>query len=103
MIRTHRKHVQSRINMFFSKFRNHFSHNTHHYLEFFKAIRQNIANDTLPTLLTLISEQQSKYDAEKLAQEKKQSDADEISGISTDANPSPFKKLKNDACANEVE
>lgn len=73
------------------------SHNTHHYLEFFKAIRQHIANDTLPNLLTLVSEQQSKYEQNRAQQEKKQSDAEEISNISreSNSNPAPFKKLKN--------
>lgn len=67
------------------------SHNTHHYLEFFKVIRQHIANDTLSALLTLIREQQVKYDAEQqLAKEQ-----DEISNISADANSSPLKKVKN--------
>lgn len=67
-------------------------------MELFKAIRQNIANDTLPALLTLINEQQAKYDAEKLTQEKKQhEDSEGISDISNDANSSPSKKPKNDA------
>lgn len=71
-------------------------------MEFFKAIRQNIANDTLPALLTLINKQQAKYDAENLAQEKKQNeDSDGISDINNDVNSSPFKKRKNDA--NQIE
>lgn len=72
------------------------SHNTHHYLEFFKTIRQCIANDTLPSLLDLVSEQQAKYDEiKKSDQMKKQSDANETSQISSESNQ--FKKLKNDA------
>lgn len=76
----------------------HYSHNTHHYLEFFKAIRQHIKNDTLPVLLTLIREQQAKYDAEQQLAKEQQ---DEISKISADANSSPVKRLKN--VANETE
>ncbi|XP_055315394.1 queuine tRNA-ribosyltransferase accessory subunit 2 [Sitodiplosis mosellana] len=72
-------------------------HNTHHYLEFFKAIRQNIANDTLPSLSNLVSEQQAKYDLKRNEQMKKQNGAKEISCISTESNQSPFKKLKNAA------
>lgn len=70
------------------------SHNTHHYLEFFKAIRENIAKDTLPLLLTLINEQQAKHDL-KIADSEKQSNAEEISSISSDSILSPFKKLKS--------
>lgn len=73
------------------------SHNTHHYLEFFKAIRQNIVNDTLPSLLKLMTDQQVKYDLERTEKTKKQSDCEEISSISTESNQSPFKKLKNAA------
>lgn len=64
-------------------------------MEFFKAIRQHIANDTLPNLLTLVGEQQSKYEQDRAQQEKKQSDSEEISSISTELNPAPIKKLKN--------
>lgn len=73
------------------------SHNTHHYLEFFKAIRQNIVNDTLPSLLKLLTDQQVKYDLERTKKTNKQSDCEEISSISTESNQSPFKKLKNAA------
>lgn len=72
------------------------SHNTHHYLEFFKAIRQHITNDTLPALLNLIREQQDKYDAEQpLAKEQ-----NEISSISADTSSSPLKRMKN--AVNEI-
>lgn len=74
-----------------------YSHNTHHYLEFFKAIRHNIANDTLPSLLDLVYDQQSKYDLKRTELVKMQSDSEEISSISTESSQSPFKKLKNAA------
>lgn len=76
----------------------HYRHNTHHYLEFFKAIRQHIRNDTVPALLALIREQQAKYDAEQQLAKQQQN---EINKISADANSSPVKKLKN--VANETE
>lgn len=48
------------------------SHNTHHYLEFFKVIRQCIANDTLGQLEGIIKAQEDTYvvsEKEKRAQE----------------------------------
>lgn len=33
------------------------SHNTHHYMEFFKAIRAAIATDTLPNIIELVATQ----------------------------------------------
>lgn len=71
------------------------SHNTHHYLEFFKAIRKHVANDTLPSLLSLIIKQQCEYDVKRAEHEKKQSDSEAIRCVSTESSQSPFKKLKN--------
>lgn len=68
------------------------SHNTHHYLEFFKAIRENIAKDTLPSLITVINEQQAKHD-QKIAENAEHDQ--KISSINSESNVSPFKKLKN--------
>lgn len=61
-------------------------HNTHHYLEFFKMIRINIAKDTLPSLLTLLLDQEARHNIKS----KKQSE--QVNSISSE---SPFKKLKN--------
>lgn len=71
------------------------SHNTHHYLEFFKAIRKHVANDTLPLLLSLINKQQCEYDVGRAEYKKKLSGSEAISCVSTESSQSPFKKLKN--------
>lgn len=77
---------------------NYFSHNTHHYLEFFKTIRQCISDDTLPLLISFISDQQTKYELIKLEKEqvlKQKEESGDLSSISTESNYRPFKKLKD--------
>lgn len=43
----------------------------HHYLEFFRAIRKSIAEDTLPEMIELIEKQKQVHDALIAASEQK--------------------------------
>lgn len=47
-------------------FKSSFSHNFHHYNEFFKVIRKHVESDTLPQLRTLIAAQSKGEDFEKV-------------------------------------
>lgn len=52
-------------------FKSFCSHNTHHYNDFFRAIRKSIAEDTLPQMIELIEAQKQIHDAQVAASELK--------------------------------
>lgn len=64
-------------------------------MEFFKAIKKCIADDTLPSLINLIDEQQSKYEMIRMQEEKKQNVSENVNNISDDSNARPSKKIRN--------
>lgn len=66
------------------------SHNTHHYLEFFKVIRQSIAGDKFDELMKLISQQETAYELINAEQNNEKT----ATNISSDS--APFKKFKNE-------
>lgn len=64
-------------------------------MEFFKAIKKCIADDTLPSLINLIGEQQSKYEMIRMQEEQKQNESVNVKNTSNDSNARPLKKIKN--------
>lgn len=64
----------------------------HHFIEFFRAIRKSIAEDTLPEMIELIDIQQKAYDA-RVAATKRKNDAENENHNKTEAN---LKKIKID-------
>lgn len=68
------------------------SHNTHHYIEYFRAIRQSIADDTLPELIELIKIQQKVHDICVGATEQ----IIDVENDQNDENRADLKKIKID-------
>ena len=61
-----------------------FSHNFHHYNEFFKEIRKHVENDTLPQLRTLIASQSKTEDFAEIFKDEGKSNKSDGMVISRD-------------------
>lgn len=70
-----------------------FSHNMHHFTQFFKAIQLSISQDTLPDLIEIVQDQKQNHDIE--AERIRQHQASEVSD-ENEAN-AVLKKIKIDA------